>query len=172
GGLQVARERLDASQVALDVVEETQTRLPDGLSVEVVVPPEAPRVLGDRDKTKHVLTNLLDNAIKYSPSGGRIEVAVAPGREFLRVTVSDEGLGIPPGEQARIFEKFYRLDAAMSRGVGGSGLGLYISREIVEQMGGTLSVRSSRGVGSTFSVTLPCARVGAGLGRALSSRAS
>ena len=71
------------------------------------------------------------------------------------IEVADEGLGIPPAEQERIFEKFYRLDAAMTRGVGGSGLGLYISREIVTQIGGSLSVRSVPDVGSTFTVTLP-----------------
>ena len=69
--------------------------------------------------------------------------------------MSDEGLGIPAGEQERIFERFYRLDAGMTRGVGGSGLGLYISREIVTQMGGTLSVHSTPGAGSTFVVRLP-----------------
>jgi len=121
----------------------------------------------DPPRLRQVLVNLVENAIKYSPSGGRIEVRVIDGPDELRIEVRDEGLGIPPSEQARIFEKFYRLDAEMTRGVGGSGLGLYISREIVEQMGGTLSVRSSRGVGSTFSVTLPRERVGAELARAL-----
>ena len=102
-----------------------------------------------------MLVNLVENAIKYSPEGGRIEVRIADTPDRLRIDVQDEGLGIPPSEQARIFEKFYRLDAEMTRGVGGSGLGLYISREIVEQMGGLLSVRSRRGSGSTFTVTLP-----------------
>jgi signal transduction histidine kinase len=73
----------------------------------------------------------------------------------LSVDVVDHGLGIPSSEQARIFEKFFRLDAEMTRGVGGSGLGLYISREIVTQMGGSLTVQSQVGQGSTFTVTLP-----------------
>ena len=102
-----------------------------------------------------MLVNLVENALKYSVDGGRVDVRVhdEPGR--VRIEVDDEGLGMPPVEQERIFEKFYRLDAAMSRGVGGSGLGLFISREIVTQMGGSLSVRSVEGVGSTFTVTLP-----------------
>jgi len=87
-----------------------------------------------------------------------IEVRLVDGQDRLRIEVADHGLGIPPSEQSRIFEKFYRLDAEMTRGVGGSGLGLYISREIVEQMGGGLSVRSRRGAGSTFTVTLPRVR--------------
>ena len=110
--------------------------------------------------------NLVENAIKYSPDGGRIEVRLADFADRIRIDVSDQGLGIPPSEQGRIFEKFYRLDADMTRGVGGSGLGLYISREIVEQMGGVLSVRSRRGTGSTFTVTLPRVRTPAELQRA------
>jgi signal transduction histidine kinase len=102
-----------------------------------------------------VLVNLVENALKYSVDGGRIEVRLRdePGR--VHIEVEDQGLGVPGVEQERIFEKFYRVDAAMSRGVGGSGLGLFISREIVTQMGGSLSVRSVEGVGSTFTVTLP-----------------
>ena len=95
-----------------------------------------------------------------------MRVRIADTRDRLRIEVEDQGLGIPPSEQSRIFEKFYRLDADMTRGVGGSGLGLYISREIVEQMGGVLSVRSRRGAGSTFTVTLPRVRAEAPLARA------
>jgi signal transduction histidine kinase len=73
----------------------------------------------------------------------------------VRIDVVDQGLGIPSAEQEKIFEKFYRLDAEMTRGVGGSGLGLYISREIVQQLGGTLTLESHVGKGSTFSVALP-----------------
>ena len=76
-------------------------------------------------------------------------------RVVARIEVRDQGLGIPPSEQQRVFEKFYRLDPEMARGIGGSGLGLYISRKIVEQMDGSLSVRSAPGVGSTFTVVLP-----------------
>ena len=80
---------------------------------------------------------------------------IAPEADRLRFTVRDEGLGIPRNEQERIFEKFYRLDAAMSRGVGGSGLGLYICRELVERMNGRLEVDSEPGKGSRFTVALP-----------------
>jgi signal transduction histidine kinase len=102
-----------------------------------------------------VLVNVVENALKYSPGGARVDVLVKDDPEWVRIDVADEGIGIPATEQERIFEKFYRIDAAMSRGVGGSGLGLYISREIVLQMGGTLTVRSAGGTGSTFSIVLP-----------------
>ena len=97
--------------------------------------------LADEDKLRQVLVNLLDNAIKYSPDGGEVVVELAGGQGRVRLTVRDSGLGIPPGEQERIFEKFYRLDPALTRGVGGSGLGLFISRELVSRMGGSLTVR-------------------------------
>src|SRR5207302_3692564 len=137
------------------VIEAADALKPESIQIELVAPTPALPLKCDPPKLKQVLVNLVENAIKYSPEGGRIEVRIADTPDRLRIDVQDEGLGIPPSEQARIFEKFYRLDAEMARGVGGSGLGLYISREIVEQMGGVLSVRSRRGAGSTFSVTLP-----------------
>jgi signal transduction histidine kinase len=102
-----------------------------------------------------VLVNLLDNAIKYSPNGGAITVSIEPGREVVRISVADEGLGIPPAERERIFEKFYRLDPGLKRGVGGTGLGLYISRQYISQMGGRLWVDPSHGPGATFHIDLP-----------------
>jgi signal transduction histidine kinase len=105
------------------------------------------------------MANLLDNAVKYSPDGGRIEVELTAGSASVRFAVHDEGLGVPPPEQRRIFEKFYRLDPNLTRGVGGTGLGLYICRELVHRMNGRLWVVSPRadGEGSTFAFELPVA---------------
>ena len=122
-----------------------------------MAPPALPPVAADRERLRQVLTNLIGNAAKYSPGGGRIEVALAPEQGGLAVAVRDEGLGIAAADQSLIFEKFYRADANMTRGVSGSGLGLYISRELVNRMGGTISVESEIGKGSTFVVTLPFA---------------
>jgi two-component system sensor histidine kinase SenX3 len=102
-----------------------------------------------------VLVNLVDNAIKYSPDGGRVELRLEAPVGAVRIVVADEGLGIAPDDQERIFEKFYRVDPQMKRGIGGSGLGLYLSRQIVERMGGTLTVASERGAGSAFTIELP-----------------
>jgi two-component system phosphate regulon sensor histidine kinase PhoR len=157
GGLQVARERFDAAHLARNVIETSRLRLPPGLEVELAVPPDLPSVLGDSSRTRHVLSNLLDNAIKYSPAGGRINVVVTPADGRLRFTVRDDGLGIPLREQERIFEKFYRLDAPMTRGISGSGLGLYICRELLRRMGGRIWVSSEAGAGSSFSFDLPLA---------------
>jgi signal transduction histidine kinase len=104
-----------------------------------------------------VLVNLVENAVKYSPNGGRVELALVQVDGRVRFSVTDRGLGIPASEQERIFEKFFRLDPNLSRGVGGTGLGLYISRELVRRMGGRIRVESSPGAGSTFSFELPAA---------------
>ena len=99
--------------------------------------------------------NLLDNAVKYSPEGGPVRLTLTPAPKAVRISVSDPGLGIPLAEQERVFEKFYRLDTQVTRAGGGTGLGLYITRELVRRMGGTIALRSQLGVGSTFTVELP-----------------
>ena len=102
----------------------------------------------------------MDNAVKYSPDGGTVEVRLEAQDAFLRFAVADRGLGIPAGEQRRIFEKFYRLDPQMTRGIGGTGLGLYISRELVRRVDGKIWVESRAGRGSTFFVDIPIAHRG------------
>ena len=109
----------------------------------------------DENKLRQVLVNLLDNGIKYSPDGGKVGIRLERDGNGCLIEVSDEGLGIPSSERERIFEKFYRLDPQQTKGVGGSGLGLYICRELVERMDGQLTVESEPGVGSRFTVSLP-----------------
>jgi signal transduction histidine kinase len=109
---------------------------------------------GDRARITQVVANLLSNAIKYSPAGGQVRVAATGGPGFVRVAVSDQGLGIPAGEQSRVFEKFFRV-ARPDHTVGGTGLGLALAHEIVEAHGGTMGFESTEGVGSTFWFTLP-----------------
>ena len=158
GSLPVAIEATDALALAEAVIESARTRLPDGTSIELSAPRELPRVSADPGQLRQVLDNLLENAVKYSPSGGRIELALEPRADALRFAVSDPGLGIPAGEQRRIFEKFYRLDPDMTHGVGGTGLGLYICHELVRRVGGRIWVESREGEGSTFFVEIPLAR--------------
>jgi PAS domain S-box-containing protein len=148
---------VDAGELAATVVAAAGAHLPENVDLRLLVPPDLPPISADADKLRQVLVNLVENAIKYSPDGGTVEVALAtvPGR--LRFSVRDEGLGVPAAEQSRIFEKFYRLDPDLTRGVGGTGLGLYICREIVRRMDGRIWVDSQPGVGSTFSFELPLA---------------
>jgi signal transduction histidine kinase len=147
----------DARELAEGVVAAAAAHLPPGIELRLTAPPDLPPIAADADKLRQVLVNLVENAIKYSPDGGRVEVALTALPGLLRFAVQDEGLGIPPAEQARIFEKFYRLDPHLTRGVGGTGLGLYICREIVRRMGGRIGVESRPGEGSTFSFELPLA---------------
>jgi PAS domain S-box-containing protein len=157
GGMSVAIERCDAASIALQVAEALRARLPSSLDLVVSAGPGLPPVAADPDKLRQVLANLLDNAAKYSPDGGRIELEVSRSGGRIRFRIRDDGLGIPPAEQDRIFEKFFRLDPNLTRGVGGTGLGLYITRELVHRMDGRVWVVSDGRTGSTFFVELPAA---------------
>jgi signal transduction histidine kinase len=140
-----------------DVVDATRTHLPHDLSLDLLHDSPLPDVAADADKLRQVLVNLIENAVKYSRSGG-IQVRLASHYGNVRFSVRDEGPGIPPGQHDRIFEKFYRLDPHMTQGVGGTGLGLYICRQLVEAMNGDIWVESAPGEGSTFSFELPVAK--------------
>jgi two-component system phosphate regulon sensor histidine kinase PhoR len=154
--LQIATEHVDVAELAGDVIAAARTHAHERLAIDLIAPPSPP-ASADPDKLRQVLTNLVANAVKYSPAGGRIEVELRSHDRHLAVVVRDEGLGIATSDQSLIFEKFYRADANMTRGVSGTGLGLYISRELVHRMGGAISVESRLGEGSTFVVTLPLA---------------
>jgi len=153
--LEVATEPVDVAVLAAEVIGAVRALSGDGLRVELVAPPALPPLASDGEKLRQVLTNLVANAAKYSPGGGRIRVELEADESKFRILVRDEGIGIAAADQSLIFEKFYRADANMTRGVSGSGLGLYISRELVNRMGGAISVESAVGKGSTFVATLP-----------------
>ena len=125
------------------------------ITLEIEVPPKLPAVRGDAGLMRDVLQNLLDNAIQYTPQGGHIRVTADAGDRDAVVTVADTGIGIPLADQERIFERFYRVDAARSREAGGTGLGLSIAKHIVEAHGGRLWVESAVGQGSRFSFSIP-----------------
>src|SRR5205807_9755264 len=113
--------------------------------------------LADRDRIVQVLTNLLDNAIKFTPEGGTVEVSVGGTPSEVAVSVSDTGPGIPPDDLPRVFDRFYRAERSRSRGAGGTGLGLAIAKHIVEAHGGRITVTSRANAGRTFTFTLPAA---------------
>ena len=127
------------------------------IALETDVPPGLPPVRGDASLLREVLQNLLDNAVQYTPAGGRIKVIAAAGLREATVTVADTGIGIPLVDQERIFERFYRVDAGRSREAGGPGLGLSLAKHIVEVHGGHLQVESEVGHGSKFSFCLSLA---------------
>lgn len=157
GRLALEAEAFDPVELVDRVVEATRAYAPPSVTVSRNVGEDVPGVDADRDKVRQVLVNLVENAIKYSPDGGRIEIRVDAAGDAVLFSVSDEGLGIPAEEQGRVFEKFYRLDPQMTRGVGGTGLGLYICNELVTRMGGHIWVESVANEGSTFLFELPAA---------------
>lgn len=120
------------------------------------IPAGLPPLMGDEERIAQVFSNLLDNAIKYTPDQGTITITAGEDGGMIRVSVEDTGIGIPPKDLPRIFERFYRVDKARSRELGGTGLGLAIVKHVVEAHGGTVSVESS-GKGSRFTVRLPAA---------------
>jgi len=119
------------------------------------IPETLPLVKADSDRLKQVLANLVSNAIKYSPGGGTVTIAAEDQGAAIAVRVSDEGLGIAPEAQSKLFTKFYRVDNASTRKIGGTGLGLALVKAIIEDHGGQVAVESEPGRGSTFSLTLP-----------------
>jgi signal transduction histidine kinase len=148
-------ESVDALPVVEEVVSAARAHLPPGISLDLEPVGDLPPVAADPEKVKQVLVNLVENAVKYSPDGGRIEVRLERADGYLRFTVEDEGLGIPASEHRKIFEKFHRLDPNLTRGVGGTGLGLYICSELVREMNGRIWVTSGADRGSIFSFELP-----------------
>jgi len=135
-----------------------------GVALAVVAEP-LPACPLERARIAQVVDNLIANALKYTPPGGRVEVRTAAGAGEVLLSVADSGIGIPAHEQARVFERFYRAPSAVGRGIPGSGLGLSISTMIVEAHGGRITLESAEGRGSTFTVALPTALAPAGPAR-------
>jgi signal transduction histidine kinase len=150
-------ERCDPGEALSRTIEAARAHLPPGVEIAVQPGPAPVAVAADSERLRQILGNLIDNAVKYSPEGGTIHVAYERVGDRLRFSVADQGIGIPPEEGERIFEKFYRLDPNLLRGVGGTGLGLYISRELAARMRGSIWVESALGEGSTFYFELPLA---------------
>ena len=159
GRLDLEDEPFDGRDLVERVVDATRMHAPPSVTLTIDTNGELPHVAADLDKVRQVLVNLVENAIKYSPDGGKVEVGADTHDEFVRFHVRDEGLGVAPHEQERIFEKFYRADPQMTRGVSGTGLGLYICRELIGRMGGRIWVEPNDGKGSTFFFELRTADV-------------
>jgi signal transduction histidine kinase len=144
---------VDVAELSRTTIDAMRAQLPEDVAVEVDVADGVDRAAGDPGRIQQVLVNLVDNAVKYG--GSDVRVRVEQGREAVRILVTDSGPGIEPAEQQRIFEKFYRVDPQLRRAPGGTGLGLYISRELVDRMGGRLTVSSRPASGATFVMELP-----------------
>ena len=127
-----------------------------GHELQVDTPDDLPAIVGDRERIEQVVVNILSNAVKYTPAGGHIRLAACTvPNNRVRITVEDDGVGIPASDVPRLFERFYRVDKARSRAAGGTGLGLAIAKEIVEQHEGKIALASEYGKGTTVTITLP-----------------
>jgi PAS domain S-box-containing protein len=157
GDLHVEPERIDVGSVVSEVVETAGDIGPvNEHRFELDLPPEPLTAEADPDKLRQVFSILVENALRYSPSGGTVTVGARRKQESVEVRVVDEGIGIPVAEQERIFRKFYRAESAARDG--GTGLGLFIARELVTAMGGRIWVESAEGEGASFAFELPAAR--------------
>ena len=157
GAVQLELKPVDVAELAREVAGWARERSTTH-RIELVLPPRALKADADSDRVRQVLINLIDNAIKYSPDGGTVTVRVRRHEGVVEVRVQDEGIGISERDQRNLFRKFFRVDAAMSRGIRGVGLGLYLVRGFVIAMGGRIWVESAEGKGSTFVFELPATR--------------
>ena len=154
-GPEPARTRVDLEPLLLEVFD-AGARLGQAAGVSVRIEAAAPApVRGDASALRRALGNLVENAVKYTPRGGKVGLGLTADDGAAVVTVSDTGIGFPPADAERIFEPFVRLDAARGRDTGGAGLGLAIARSVVQAHGGTVSVESRPGAGSRFTIRLP-----------------
>jgi signal transduction histidine kinase len=154
--VRIAHEPVDVAEVVRTTVEAMGNRPAGDAAIELDVESDLRPASGDRDRLQQVVLNLLDNAVKYGGGNG-VSVRVGTENGTICIDVTDRGPGIGLADQDRIFEKFYRADPQLAQAPAGTGLGLYISRELVTRMGGTLRVTSDPGEGATFAVRLPLA---------------
>ena len=155
GSLALELGHLDAAEVGAEAVEAAQPAAGQkGLELRLVGDPHA-ELVGDRARLAQLVDNLVSNAIKFTPSGGQVEVAVRNAGSNVTIEISDSGMGISAEEQKRLFQRFFRTAAATTQAIPGTGLGLAISKAIVDAHEGTIELESSEGNGTTFRITIP-----------------
>jgi two-component system OmpR family sensor kinase len=153
GGLPIQQQPVELDGIFLDVYRQVKSIEKD-VRVELKEVDQV-CVLGDQDRLKQLILNLVDNAMKYTPPGGKVSLSLAKANGIAEIAVADTGIGIPAEDLPRVFDRFYRVDKARSRNMGGSGLGLSIAYWIAQAHGGNITVSSAVGEGTEFRITLP-----------------
>lgn len=149
------KTEVELKSLAEEVVERSRQKALNSLpAISVSIPPGFSAYV-DRDKIMQVFWNIINNAVKYTPPEGKIEISATPGQDMVKVVIADSGVGIPPEDLPRIFERFYRVEKMRSRDYGGTGLGLPIARKVVEAHGGSIWIESKPGEGTKVFFTLP-----------------
>jgi two-component system phosphate regulon sensor histidine kinase PhoR len=155
-GIDMQMEPCPLSEIVAEIADSLAPNATlHGLDLQVVIAPELPMVQGNAGRMRQVVANLVGNAIKYTPQGGKIQVALARKGSEIVLSVSDTGIGIAPEDQEQLFQRFFRVRTPETEHIPGTGLGLAIVRSIVEMHGGRIAVESAPGKGSTFTVALP-----------------
>jgi two-component system OmpR family sensor kinase/two-component system sensor histidine kinase BaeS len=158
GQLQLHLEQVNVGEVAGQVAERLQLHAQEkGILLETVINPDLPLVQADPERLAQIFTNLIANALRYTPQGTRVELSVRTVNGSVETAVSDNGLGIPPDELPKLFDRFWRAEKSRSRATGGSGLGLAVVKQLVEAHNGRIIVESTRGLGTRFTFILPIA---------------
>jgi signal transduction histidine kinase len=161
GSMIFDRRETDLERMLQDIVEHVRPQMDKKqISLEIKVPPKFPSLRLDKDKFESALVNLLGNAAKYTPAGGRVRFDVQLRGQNIDFIVTDNGIGISKEEQTRVFEKFFRSGDRRVREVDGNGLGLTFTQEVVQSHGGRLTLESELNQGSTFTVSLPIPEAG------------
>jgi len=156
GQVRLRIEDVAMSEIASSVIEKLKPQAQEGqVSLESRLPADFPSIQADRGRLEQVITNLVDNAIKFTPAGGRVTISGEDQGPIVQVSVSDTGIGIPPEAQKQVFDRFYQVDGSPTRSYRGTGLGLTICKHIVEQHHGRIWVESEEGKGSTFHFQIP-----------------
>jgi signal transduction histidine kinase len=157
GQVLLDQKRLDMNSLLREAVRVGSALARPEHEIRVSLPSHEVRVRGDRSRLLMVLDNLISNALKYSPNGGMIDCSVKSDAKWARVVVRDEGIGISARGLARLFTRFGRVESEATRGIPGTGLGLYVAREMARRHGGDINVESREGQGSTFTLKIPLA---------------
>jgi signal transduction histidine kinase len=160
GKMKIDPQQLDMNKMVTDTIDQLRFMASDkGLQLDFTRVDGLPPVWADPDRTMQVMVNLVSNAIKYTPKGNVTITVKADGKGFVTTAVKDTGLGMTKDAMKHLYTQFYRVDTPETAGIGGTGLGLYITKSIIEKMGGTISVSSEPNEGTTFSFVLPLFKV-------------